>query len=645
MARRVQTLKDHWREHRLFLTRIIGAAVIVLLLTGVLIARLVQLQVVDYQRFSELSQGNRLRIEPLAPTRGLIFDRNGEVVAENLPTWQLVVVPEQIVGLDKTLRQLEALKLLDPAQHKAHVELIRSHRGFDRVKLRNLNETEAARFAVRRHRFPGIDIQEGLMRYYPYGEAAAHAVGYVGSISISDLQRIDQSNYAASSHIGKTGIERSYESLLHGQVGYRQQVVNAQGRVLLDPAADHGGDDDAALGGLKTKWPVPGENLVLSLDIRVQLAAQQALAGKRGAAVAVDPNTGDVLALVSSPSFDPNRVAAGLSPEDYNALNRNPNKPLFNRAVAGQYPPGSTIKPFIGLAGLYYKAVTPEDHYYCPGYYTLPGNSHRYRGWRHQGHGSIDLHDAIVESCDVYFYNLAVALGIDKMEQMLKLFGFGAPSGLDIAGENAGVVPSREWKRKQFSRPEDQVWFPGETVITGIGQGFTLVTPVQLASAVATLSVQGKRFKPRLLIATEDPLTREVHWKKPEPAKPIDDVAEDNWQVIHDAMVGVTQEVRGTGHKAMLGTPYTVAGKTGTAQLFTIDQGEHYDEDEVAARLRDNALFEAYAPADAPQIAVAVVVENGGEGGDAAAPVARKMLDAWYAGRGEGKRDYVARQH
>jgi penicillin-binding protein 2 len=643
MARRVHPLKDHWREQRLFLSRVIAAAVIVVVLTGALITRLVQLQIIDYQRFSELSQGNRLRIEPLPPTRGLIFDRNGLIVAENLPTWQLVAIPEQIVSLDDVLRQLEDLQLLDPDDHGVLVDLIRSHRGFERVKLSNLSETQAARFAVRRHRFPGIDIQEGLVRYYPFGEAAAHAIGYVGSISARDLERIDRRDYAATSHIGKIGVERSYEDVLHGQVGYRQQVVNAQGRVLLDPAAGRA-DEDAALGGLETKWPVPGDNLVLSLDMRVQLAAQQALEGSRGAAIAIDPNNGDVLALVSSPSFDPNRLATGLSPEDYNALNADPDKPLFNRALAGQYPPGSTIKPFVGLAGLHYESIVADDHFYCPGYFTLPGQTHRYRDWRRQGHGAMDLHEAIVESCDVYFYHLASDLGIDNLEHMLEAFGFGAPTGIDIDGENSGVVPSREWKRRHFSRREDQVWFPGETVIAGIGQGFTLVTPLQLASAAATLAARGARYEPRLLIGTENALSREVEWTDPGALDAVD-IAPEHWQVVHDAMVGVTQDLHGTGRAPMQGTPYTVAAKTGTAQVINVAQEEDYDRDEIAERLRDHGLFVAFAPAEAPEIAVAVVVENGEHGGSGAGPVARKIMDAWYSGRGEEKQDYVARQH
>ncbi|HEX7081765.1 MAG TPA: penicillin-binding protein 2 [Gammaproteobacteria bacterium] len=641
MAKRSQTLKDHWREQRLFLSRVIGAAVVVVVLTGVLVARLVQLQIVDYQRFSELSQDNRLRIEPLPPTRGLVFDRNGLIIAENVPIWQLVAIPEQIDDLDAVLRDLESLDLIDPSEHTVLVDLIRSHRAFERVKLRDLTETEAARFAVRRHRFSGIDIQEGLIRYYPFGPASAHAVGYVGSISTYDLERIDRSNYAATSQIGKSGIERSYEDVLHGQVGYRQQVVNAQGRVLYDPASATG---DGGIAGLETKWPVPGRNVVLSLDMRLQLATQQAFAGLRGAAVAIDPANGDVLALVSAPSFDPNRLSGGLSRSDFAALNTDPDKPLFNRALAGRYPPGSTIKPFIGLAGLHHETELAHGTVYCPGFYTLPGHSHRYRDWRPQGHGTVDLHDAIVQSCDVYYYQLAVELGIDRMAAALAGFGFGAPTGIDIAGEVGGVVPSREWKRNAFSRPEDQVWFPGETVITGIGQGYTLVTPLQLANATAVLAARGRRFRPRLLIATQDPVDGEMHRLEPEALPPVE-IAPEHWETIHQAMVGVTTEPRGSGRTAMLGTEYVVAGKTGTAQVFTLEQEEDYDPEEIDERLRDHGLFIAYAPAEAPEIAVAVVVENGGGGSSAAAPVARKMLDAYFAARPAAEiGDYVARQ-
>jgi penicillin-binding protein 2 len=621
-------LKDHWQEQRLFLSRIIAAAVVVLLLSGVLVARLVQLQVLDYERFAELSQGNRFRIDPLPPTRGIIYDRHGRVIAENRPNWELVAIAEQIDDLDRTLRSLEDLKLIDPSERGEIRSLIRSHRGFERVKLSNLSEEQAATFAVRRHLFSGVDIQEALSRYYPFGDASAHAIGYVGSISPTDLDRIDRSNYAGTSHIGKTGIERAYEDRLHGKVGYRQLVVNAQGRVL-----------EAAATGVEPKLPEPGQNVVLSLDMELQLAAQKALEDMRGAVVAIDPRNGDVLALVSTPSFDPNRFASGLSRADYNALTTDLDKPLYNRALAGVYPPGSTVKPFLALAALENEAMTPEEERYCPGHYRLPGQTHRYRDWRPQGHGDVDMRDAIVQSCDVYFYHLAVARGIDAMAAGLKEFGFGAPVGLDINGEGSGVVPSREWKQKQFARREDQVWFPGETVITGIGQGYMLVTPIQLAHAGATFAARGQRFAPRLLIGTEDPLTREVEHMEPKPLPSVAEQDPAHWQIVHDAMVGVTADARGSARAPMQGTTYAVAGKTGTAQVIGIAQDEKYREEEIDERLRDHGLFVAFAPAEAPRIALGVVVENGGGGSRAAAPVARKVFDAYFAAE-----SYVARE-
>jgi penicillin-binding protein 2 len=363
--------------------------------------------------------------------------------------------------------------------------------------------------------------------------------------------------------------------------------------------------------------------------MRLQLAAFEAMQDVRGAVVAIDPSNGDVLALVSKPSFDPNRFAEGLSRADFVALNSDPHRPLFNRALSGRYPPGSTIKPFLGLAGLYHEAIGEHDHVYCPGFYTLPGQTHRYRDWRPQGHGNVDLHNAIVQSCDVYYYRLAVELGIDRMELFLKRFGFGGTTGIDVAGERSGVVPSREWKRAAFARAEDQVWFPGETVITGIGQGFTLVTPVQLAAAGAVLASRGKRFETRLLVATENGVSRELTYAAPQTLDNLDDIDPEAWQVVHDAMVGVTSEPAGSGFRVMKGTRYRVAGKTGTAQVYTIAQDEEYDADEVDETLRDHGLFFGYAPADDPRIVVAVVVENGG-GSSAAVPVARKILDRYF---------------
>lgn len=630
--------KNHWKEQRLFLSRLIAAGIIILLSTGVLVSRLFQLQIVEHQQFAAMSQGNRLRIEPLAPTRGLIYDRNGVVLAENLPTWELVVIPEEVADLDVALDALEALGLVDPDDRNGLTELVRSHRGFERVKLRNLTEEEAARFAVRRHHFPGVDIREGLVRSYPYGEAVAHALGYVASISPADLRRIERSEYAASSNIGKTGVERSYEQLLHGVVGYRQQVVNAPGRVLFDPAANTGlAGAGASPTGLETKWPIPGDNLILAIDIRLQLAAAAAMEGVRGAVVAIDPTNGDVLTFFSAPSFDLNRFPTGLSRTDLRALTTDSDEPLFNRALAGTYPPGSVIKPFLALAALDYGVVDADHEIMCPGYFMLPGQSRRYRDWKPQGHGRMDLHQAIIESCDVYFYQLAVTLEIDSIAQFLRSFGFGAATGLDISGEARGIVPSREWKRSRFARPEEQIWFPGETVITGIGQGFTLVTPLQLAHANATLASRGKPFQPRLVIGTENGMTGEVILLEPRAQLTLD-LDDADWQRIHDAMLGVTEDIGGSAREVMAGTAYRVAGKTGTVQVYSLAQDEEYDEENIEERLRDHGLFLAYAPAEAPSISLAVVVENRGGGSRTAAPIARQILDVYFTGA-----EYVAR--
>jgi penicillin-binding protein 2 len=630
--------RDHWQEQRLFLTRIIAAAVIIAILSGVLVARLVMLQIVEYERFAALSLGNRFRLEPLPPTRGLIYDRHGLVIAENLPNWELVAIAEEIDNLDGTLKRLEELGLVDAGEHKNLRDLVRSHRGFERVKLSNLTEEQAATFAVRRHRFPGVDIQEGLARHYPFAEATAQAVGYVSSISLPDLERIDRSDYAATSHIGKTGIERAYEGELHGHVGFRHQVVNAQGRLLYDPAAEKEADASEIPGMPKSRAANPGNNVVLSIDMRLQLAAQAALGDSRGTIVAIDPRNGDVLVLVSTPAFDANRFAEGISRSDYNALNNDQDHPLFNRALQGVYPPGSTVKPFLALAALEDESISPDKEMYCPGEYHLPGQTHKYREGRGGVHGSVNLHEAIARSCDVFFYQLALAMGIDNIANGLKRFGFGAPTGLGIVGEEGGVVPSPQWKKQRFARAEDQVWFPGETINTGVGQGYVLVTPIQLASAVATMAARGARFKPRLLLGSKDGVTGETTWTEPTALPNVEGPTAAQWQFVHDAMVGVTAEPRGTAHTAMQGTAYKVAGKTGTAQLFTVAQDEKYREADVDARLRDNGLFIAFAPADSPRIALAVVVENGGGGARSAAPVARKVLDAYFDAEG-----YVAR--
>ena len=603
-------------------------------MSGVLVWRLFQIQISHHEAFAELAQGNRVRIEPLAPTRGLIFDRNGQLLAENLPAWELVAIPEEIVDLEASLDALEVLKLLDPAERENLIGTVNSHRRFERVVLANLTESQAARFSVRRHRFSGIDIREGLIRHYPYGDLTGHSIGYLGSIGTDDMERIDRANYAATTLIGISGVERSYQDVLHGTVGFRQQLVNAQGRVLVDPAAV-AAETDSITGDLDTRWPIPGNNLVVSVDIRLQMAAQEAMEGLRGAVVAIEPGTGNVLALVSTPAFDPNLFASRLSYSGYRQLETDPDKPLFNRALAGRYPPGSTIKPFLGLAAMNLNALNPDDPSYCGGHYTLPGQTHRYRDWKREGHGLMDLHQAVVESCDVYFYRLAVNIGIDAIDSSLRIFGFGTQTGIDIGGENRGVVPSREWKRNNFSRREDQVWFPGETVIAGIGQGYTTATPLQLAHATAVLAA-GARHKPRMVVAMQTAPNGDVIEIDPVQLATLPEIDPRQWQRIREAMIGVTEDPRGTARLSMQRTPYRVAGKTGTAQVISLAQDEEYNAEALEEHLRDHGLFIAFAPADNPTIAIAVVVENGGSGSGLPARAARKILDAWLAAENYG---------
>ena len=633
MRRQIQ-IRDRWKEQRLVTSRLLFTAILVVAMSGVLVWRLFHIQVSHHEAFAELAQGNRVRIEPLAPTRGLIFDRNGQLLAENLPAWELVAIPEEIVDLPASLQALEALELLDPAERGNLIDAVNSHRRFERVVLANLTESQAARFSARRHRFSGIDIREGLIRHYPYGDLTGHSIGYMGSISAEDMERIDRANYAATALIGISGVERSYQEELHGTVGFRQQLVNAQGRVLVDPAAVEASSESMP-GNLDTRWPIPGVNLVVSLDIQLQLAAQRAMEGLRGAVVAIEPATGDVLALVSTPAFDPNRFASGLSYSGYRELETDPDKPLFNRALAGRYPPGSTVKPFLGLAAMNLNALNPDDPTFCGGHYSLPGQTHQYRDWRREGHGLVDLHQAVVESCDVYFYRLAVNIGIDAIDSSLRIFGFGDRTGIDIGGEIRGVVPSREWKRNNFSRREDQTWFPGETVISGIGQGYTTATPLQLAHATAVLAA-GARFRPRMAVAMQTAVSGDVVRIEPVRLDSLPEIDPRHWQRIREAMIGVIEDPSGTARLAMQRTPYRVAGKTGTAQVISLAQDEEYDEEALDERLRDHGLFIAFAPADNPTIAVAVVVENGGSGSGLPAQAARRILDAWLAAEDYG---------
>lgn len=615
-------LKDHWAEQRLFGRRVIAASVVIVLLVATLGARLVYLQVVKHEYFSDLSQGNRIRIEPLPPSRGLIFDRNGEPLALNRPAYQLELIREQTPDVEDTLARLVALQLL-PADDLERVRrLIKARRSFDAVPLRlQLTEEELARFAVNRPDFPGVEVRPRLTRHYPRGGTGVHAIGYVGSISEQDQARIDVANYAGTTLIGKLGVERAFEDELHGETGHQQLLVNAQGRRVERVGVN--------TPELTRRVPVSGNDLYLAVDARVQQVAEEALAGQRAAVVAIDPRNGDIVAFVSTPTFDPNGFARGLTFAEYAALSTDIDVPLYDRALRGEYPPGSTIKPLVALAALQYGVLPPEGRKFCRGAFQLPGSSHRYRDWKRSGHGSVDMHTAIAVSCDVYFYSVSADMGIDRMHDFLAQFGLGERTGIDIGGERRGLLPSTAWKRGAFKKREAQVWYPGETVIAGIGQGYMLTTPLQLAHATATIAMRGQRFAPRLVRSIRDALTGEVTQLPPTPLPQVQVADPAWWDVIIGGMVGVTNDPWGTARRSQQGAPYTIAGKTGTAQVFTVGQNEKYNEADIAERLRDHALFVAFAPADDPKLAVAVVVENGRSGSGTAAPIARRIFDAY----------------
>jgi len=629
VAALLSPIKDVHSERRLFLTRVILAAVISIVLLGVVVARLVQLQVVDHELFAEKSQGNRVRIEPVPPIRGLVFDRKGRVIAENLPAYQLELIPEQVDDIDDTLNRLAAINLVDFEDIPHFKELSRSGPRFKPVTLKfRLTEEEIANFAIQRPRFPGIDFQPRLVRHYPSGPEVAHAVGYVGALSTADLKRLDPAAYAGTSHTGKTGVESSFESDLHGDAGYRHLITNARGRQVPS-------DTSELLDSLPVdQSPAPGSNIYLSIDLDLQRLASKALEGRRGALVALDPWTGEILALVSTPSFDPNLFAVGMTTSQYRELRDNPDRPLFNRALRGSYPPGSTIKPMLALAALETGATNMTRKTLCRGFYTLPNNPHRYRDWKPEGHGPVDLHDAIEQSCDVYFYEVSGELGIDAMHDYLSRFGLGTPTGVDVLGESSGLVPSREWKRRSFSDRDNQRWYHGETVIASIGQGYMLATPLQLASATATLATRGKRYKPHMVAAVEDGLTGERRIIQPERMPDVEISNEIYWEYVLGAMHDVMQGTRGTARAVGLGAPYEMAGKSGTAQVVSIAQDKEYDDEELEERKRDHALFISFAPFDEPRIAVALIVENGESGSGVAAPIAKSIMDA-YLGYGD----------
>ena len=610
--RSVNQLKDHWREKQLSNSRIIICVVATLILTGIVVGRLVVLQFVDGDYYAAQSQGNRIRVQPLPPTRGLIYDRNDNILAENMPSYQLEITPEQVPDIEDTLRRLVDSLLLD-ADNTEHVrDLIKSKRRFDSIPiLQQMSDEQVARFAVLRPAFPGVEIRARLARNYPYGNIASHALGYVGGISAADQATLNPAAYAGTSYIGKVSTERAYESELHGAVGHQDVLVNVHGRVMQV---------------LNTELSVPGKDLILSIDIPTQIAAEQALGPRRGAVVAIDPRNGEVLVLASSPSFDPNGFISGLSRSEFKILQNNLDQPLFNRAMRGKYPPGSTIKPILALAGLEQNAIQAQQTRFCGGHYSLPGSSHRYRDWKPAGHGLITMHDAIAQSCDTYFYELANDIGIDIMARTFQDFGLGSATGIDTGRESAGLVPSRSWKRRNFADAEDQVWYPGETVITGIGQGYLLATPLQLAHAAATIAMRGTRYRPSLVKGLRDPVNGRVSLRKPQLLKPVQVSRPERWDQIIGAMEGVIYDAKGTARALGLDIPWRLAGKSGTAQVFSVAQDASYDKKELAERMRDHALFIAFAPVTAPEIAVAVIVENGGSGSGVAGPVARTVI-------------------
>ncbi|MGA8708728.1 MAG: penicillin-binding protein 2 [Steroidobacteraceae bacterium] len=617
MSSRVR-IKDQWNEQRIFSQRTLGAMVIIGVLVLALLARLSYLQVLRHDYYTELSQGNRVRLDPIPASRGLIMDRNGNVLANNEPAYQLELIREQVPDLNATLRRLAALRLIDPEELDDTRRVIFSRRSFDSVPVRlRLTEDEIGRFAVHRFEFPGVDLATRQTRHYPHGELAVHALGYVSAISEQDLERIDRATYAGTTLIGKLGVESAFEPQLHGRNGFRQILVNAQGRSVQRQGA--------YAPELHSQSPTAGDDLVLSLDLAAQQAAEDGLGDHRGAVVAIDPSNGDVLALASKPGFDPAEFARGITRSEYAALSDNEDKPLLNRALRGTYPSGSTIKPVIALAALTYHLVDPNKPEFCNGVFHLPGSSLLFREGRSGRHGWLDLTHAIAKSCDVYFYGLAATVGAERIAAFMAPFGYGELTGIDISGEKPGLLPSPEWKKHAFKKPADQVWFPGETVNFGVGQGYLLVTPLQLAHVASVIAERGRSFRPRLVTGIRD-TGGQVKQIAPFANPSIEGVTADDWDLVINGMVGAASY--GTAAAIGKGASYTIAGKTGTAQVFTVSRSQNLTQ-KVAERLKDHAWFICFAPVEAPRIAVAVLVENGGFGASAAAPIARKVMDAY----------------
>ncbi|AXM96614.1 penicillin-binding protein 2 [Pseudomonas plecoglossicida] len=600
-------LKDHEKDARLVRNRVVVGAVAIVLLICVLIARLYYLQIIQYDYHSTLSENNRVHVQPIPPTRGLIFDRNGVIIADNRPSFSLSMTRERAGNWQEVLDNIvEVLELTEDDRALFEKRMRQGRRPFEPVPiLFELTEEQIARVAVNQFRLPGVEVVAQLVRHYPQGAHFAHSVGYVGRINEKELKTLDPVNYSGTHHIGKTGIERFYEDDLHGQVGYEEVETNARGRVLRV---------------LKRTDPKPGKDIVLSLDIKLQEAAEAALGGRRGAVVALDPRTGEVLAMVSQPSFDPNLFVTGISFKAYAELRDSIDRPLFNRVLRGLYPPGSTIKPAVAIAGLDSGVVNAGSRVFDPGYYQLPNYDHKYRNWNRTGDGWVDLDTAIMRSNDTYFYDLAHKMGIDRLSSYMNKFGIGQKVALDMFEESPGLMPSREWKRAT----RRQAWFPGETLILGIGQGYMQATPLQLAQATALIANKGVWNRPHL--------AKTIEGQPPVDPNPMENIVlrdKADWARVTHGMEQVMHNARGTARKAAAGAQYRIAGKSGTAQVVAIKQGEKYDRNKLQERHRDHALFVAFAPADDPKIVVSVMVENGESGSGVAAPVVRQIMDAW----------------
>ncbi len=607
-------IRDSERELEKFRWRLGLLGIFVLSMFSLLFLRFFYLQVFQTGHYSTLAEANRISVLPIAPHRGIIVDRNGVMLSHNYSAYTLEITPSKVQDLDATIDSLAAIVEIAPRDRRRFRKLLEESKRFESLPIRTrLSDEEIARFAAHRYRFPGVEAKARLFRQYPQGEIFSHVVGHIGRINPREVEQLENdgrlANYRGSDYIGKTGLEQSYEKFLHGTTGVEEVEVDSGGRAVRT---------------LSRTPPVSGNNLVLNLDAGLQEVAYNAFGDRRGALVAIDPATGGILAFVSKPGFDPNLFVDGIDPQSWAELNGSPDKPLLNRAVAGTYPPGSTFKPFMALAALFYGKRTPQQAISDPGYFNFGG--HRFRDDKVGGHGMVDMYKSIVVSCDTYYYVLANDLGIDPLSRFMALLGLGSRTGIDIAGESAGVLPSTEWKMRRFR----QKWYAGETISVGIGQGYNSYTPLQLASAIATIANDGVMYRPHIVNYIENIRTRERQPVEPAVLRNIG-VRQEHIDVIKNALVGVNKE--GTAARAFAGAPYVSAGKTGTAQVIAIKQGEKYIESRVAEQYRDHALFIAYAPADKPRIALAVIAENSGFGARAAAPIARQAIDYYLLGK------------